>query len=317
MIITDNEVTTNSLQAWILAARPKTLTGALVPVMIGLSLAYKDGGPHYFQVAPAILCFLFASLMQINSNLINDYFDFKHGNDDKAIRLGPKRACAEGWITLPAMRMGLFWTCSLTCIIGLPLIRYGGLPMIIVGACCLLFAFLYTTFFSYRGMGDILVLLFFGIVPVCFTRYVILPESLQDFNLETFAISVGCGLVIDTLLCVNNFRDRDNDIHDNKYTLIVRLGEKRGLQLYWLTGFLGFQISVIIIAINGFLSQKFILTIIAISTMTVYLFLHNKTYEKMKQIFRGRELNKILAQTSVNMFLYGLTTSLGIILISL
>ena len=86
-----------------LAARPKTLTGAAVPVMIGVSAAWNDG---FFRPVPALLCFLFAFLMQIDANFINDYYDFQKGLDDEK-RLGPKRACAEGWITLPAMRRGI------------------------------------------------------------------------------------------------------------------------------------------------------------------------------------------------------------------
>ena len=139
----------NSARAWFLAARPKTLTGAAVPVMIGCAMAY-----HF----------------------INDYFDCIRGNDDRATRLGPKRACAEGWITLKAMRRGLVVTSLLACMVGLPLILYGGMALVAVGAVCVVFAFLYTTFFSYKGLGDLLVLVFFGIVPVCFTYYVTVPE---------------------------------------------------------------------------------------------------------------------------------------------
>ena len=157
-------VKTNSLKAWFLAARPVTLTAAAVPVMLGVALAYKDSNTH-FQWIPALLCLLFAWVMQIDSNLVNDFFDFKHGNDDET-RLGPKRACAEGWITMKAMKWGIILTTLLGCAIGLPLGFYGGREMIIVGICCVLFCFLYTTKLSYLGLGDLLVLVFFGIVPV-------------------------------------------------------------------------------------------------------------------------------------------------------
>ena len=100
-------IETNSIKAWYLAARPKTLTAAAVPVLLGIALAYKDA--QQIQTLPALLCLLFAWVMQIDSNLVNDYFDFKHGNDDET-RLGPKRACAEGWITLGAMKWGIILT---------------------------------------------------------------------------------------------------------------------------------------------------------------------------------------------------------------
>lgn len=151
------EVRRNSLQAWLLAARPKTLSGAAVPVMLGISLAVNDTQMAGFMPVPALLCVLFAFLMQIDANFINDYFDCVRGNDDET-RLGPKRACAEGWISLGAMRMGIAITTLLACLTGLPLIFYGGISMIVVGLLCVVFAFLYTTKLSYLGMGDLLVL---------------------------------------------------------------------------------------------------------------------------------------------------------------
>ena len=95
-------VKTNSIKAWLLAARPKTLAGAAVPVMLGCALAAADG---WFQIVPAMLCFLFAFLMQIDANFINDFFDYLKGSD-REDRLGPERACAQGWITLEAMKRG-------------------------------------------------------------------------------------------------------------------------------------------------------------------------------------------------------------------
>ena len=131
---------TNSPHAWFLAARPKTLTGAAVPVMIGIALAFHDAGTEDFRIIPAILCMLFAFVMQIDANFINDYFDFKRGNDDET-RLGPKRACSEGWITPSAMLKGIIATTLFGCAIGLPLIYYGGLEMIMVGLVCVVFCF--------------------------------------------------------------------------------------------------------------------------------------------------------------------------------
>lgn len=150
--MTENKkIKTNSWKAWLLATRPKTLAGAAVPVMIGVALALRTTGWQHFRFVPAILCFLFAFLMQVDSNLINDYFDFRHGNDDPVTRLGPKRACSEGWITPRAMVAGLALVSVLACAVGLQLVWYGGWQMIIVGAACVLFAFLYTTFFISRS----------------------------------------------------------------------------------------------------------------------------------------------------------------------
>lgn len=159
-------VKTDSPKAWLLAARPKTLTGAAVPVMIGVSLAWVDSrqyGDDVFQWVAALLCFLFAFIMQIDANFINDFFDFANGTDDTSTRLGPRRACAQGWVKLSSMKRAIALTTCLACVIGLPLVWFGGLEMILVGAVCVVFCFLYTTHFSYLGLGDLLVLVFFGV----------------------------------------------------------------------------------------------------------------------------------------------------------
>lgn len=252
--------------------------------------------------------------MQIDSNLINDYFDFVHGNDDPATRLGPKRACAEGWITPGAMRCGLVVVSAAACAVGLPLVYYGGWEMVIVGAVCVLFAFLYTTFFSYRGLGDILVLLFFGIVPVCFTYYVIVPEHLKAIPWSVFLISVGCGLVIDTLLCINNFRDRHNDEKDGKRTFIVRLGEKRGAQLYNAVGSMGAALTMVVLLFTSRHSQ---IGIVCMFPLLVYVYKHSQSYIQLKETWEGKGLNKVLGMTARDMFIYGLMTVVAIYLSTL
>ena len=121
----NKDVRKNSLKAWVLASRPKTLTGASVPVMIGLSLAWTAAGAEDFKLLPAVLCVLFAFIMQIDANFVNDYFDFVSGKDDEQ-RLGPARACAMGWIEIGKMRWGIILTTALACMVGLPLVLYCG-----------------------------------------------------------------------------------------------------------------------------------------------------------------------------------------------
>ena len=115
-----------------LATRPKTLAGAAVPVLLGCALAGADGG---FQTLPAVLCFLFAFLMQIDANLINDYYDYVKGAD-REDRLGPERAFAQGWISFLAMRSGIVVTTILACAVGCGLLWYGGWELVIVGVVC-------------------------------------------------------------------------------------------------------------------------------------------------------------------------------------
>ena len=189
--------------------------------------------------------------------------------------------------------------------------------MIAVGAACVLFAFLYTTVFSYHGMGDLLVLVFFGIVPVCLTYYVIMPTAMQTIPQEVFVISVACGLIIDTLLCINNYRDRDNDRKDGKHTLVVRLGEQAGAQLYLITGLTGCFATFATLLFSALHQSLLGINLLGLTLFLFYLVLHLNAFKSMKQIGRGRELNKVLGLTARNMFVYGIITSFNIILLSI
>ena len=295
----------NSVKAWFLAARPKTLTGAAVPVMIGVSLAWSDSllyDDHPFQWLAAVLCFLFAFVMQIDANFINDFFDFANGTDDTETRLGPRRACAQGWVSLDAMKRAIALTTCLACIIGLPLVFFGGLEMILIGLLCVVFCFLYTTHFSYLGLGDVLVLVFFGIVPVCISYYL----HLHTVTWQVFLASVACGMVIDALLIVNNYRDRDTDRDAGKNTIIVRLGAKAGRQLY-----LGVGVGAMILGFTFWMNGH----PLAFFLPFIYFVLHVFTYLKIKRIEKGKALNLCLGETARNIFIYGVCVSLGLLLL--
>lgn len=294
-------VKTNSVKAWLLATRPKTLSAAAVPVMIGTAFAWRNTSEQ-FNWIPAILCLLFAWIMQIDSNLVNDYFDFKKGNDDET-RLGPKRACSEGWITSDAMVWGILITTLLGCMTGIPLILYGGLEMVMVGIACVVFCFLYTTLFSYHGLGDILVLLFFGIIPVCCTYYVCMPLHQQIPTGEVIASSIACGLAIDALLIVNNYRDIDNDRSNGKITLAVRLGESKTRRLYESIGYIAAGIMIILVFFDLYQIDKFIPTY---AIYLIYIILHRQSYQEMKRINKGAKLNQVLGLTARNILVFGI-----------
>ena len=305
-------IKTNSIQAWIKAIRPKTLSGAAVPILIGTAMALKNGNGSNFQIVAAILCFIFAFIMQIDANFINDYFDFKHGNDNET-RLGPPRACAEGWVTLTAMKSAILFTTFLACLAGLPLVYYGGWQVIIIGVCCVIFCFLYTTTLSYLGLGDLLVLIFFGIIPICMTYYVVQPEEKQTITSQVFLLSLACGFVVDTLLIINNFRDRDNDLASKKFTLITRVGAKVGIKLYLFAGIMG--IFLLAIAFTLSLSTPLRGLCAIIIAGIPYLFLHYRTYKKMRQIWQGKELNIILGETARNILIFGILCSSGLFIL--
>lgn len=288
------DVKTNSVKAWILAARPKTLSGAAVPVMIGAAMAAHDLNFHIYWI-PAVLCFMFAFIMQIDANFVNDYFDWRRGNDDEATRLGPLRACSQGWVTPRAMIVALCLTTCLGGVVGLPLIFYGGWQMILVGIACVVFCILYTTTLSYIALGDVLVFVFFGIVPVCFTYYL----QTGTITSEVFSMSLLCGMVIDNLLIVNNYRDIDNDKRDGKRTLIVLVGRKAGYALYVAFGFVA----------AGIMYRKMIPVTPWANVMIIYVLLHMLTSSKMRRL-DGRALNLVLGETARNIFVYGILVSL-------
>lgn len=315
-------VKTNSLKAWFLAARPKTLTGAIAPVLVGAAFANSQFSIFNIQFA---LCLLFAIFMQINANLINDYFDFKKGTD-REDRLGPERACAQGWITPRAMQWGIAVMTFLSCCVGLAILLFNlQWELLLVGIFCVLFCFLYTTHLSYLGWGDLLVLIFFGFVPVVFTCYVMCPSSFGEGwgGTSVLIASLAMGLATDNLLMVNNYRDRHQDKVSGKRTIIVRiieaqvkqhgeeLGRKKGekicLNLYLWLGI----IATILAFISLFIST-FTIRLSSVINL-IYLFLHFKTYRQLETL-DGKALNQVLGATARNIFLFGLLLAISVLL---
>ena len=228
--------------------------------------------------------------MQIDANFVNDYFDCIKGVDNED-RLGPKRACAQGWISLPAMKRAIIATTVLACLIGLPLVYWGGLGMIAIGIACVVFCILYTTLLSRLGMGDVLVLLFFGIVPVCATYYI----QTKTLDAETFCLSLACGLVTDCLLIVNNYRDRETDARVNKRTLVTFIGARATEWLYLALGIAACLLMAVPLRHNA-------------AWLVLWLVPHFMVWKRMKAINHGKELNKILGQTALNIMLFGAAT---------
>ena len=317
----------NSLKAWFLAARPKTLTGAIAPVLIGGAIAWSDTvgiilqhsrelyrvgedssfylGSHYLTFAiPFVLCVIFAMLMQIDANFVNDWWDFRKGSD-RSDRLGPERACAQGWISERAMIIGIIVTTILACSVGFLLLLWKmQWELLIVGIACLLGCFLYTFKFSYMGLGDILVLLFFGIVPVGFTYYIMTGGV---WTLYVTLAGVGMGLATDNLLIVNNYRDVEQDRESGKKTVVVRYGKSFGLKLYMSLGIISVLLGIAALIISD--NAKYY----GIILLFVYLWVHLTNYKKMKS-FTGKDLNKVLGTTALGIFLYGATLALSFLL---
>ncbi|MBO7581216.1 MAG: 1,4-dihydroxy-2-naphthoate octaprenyltransferase [Bacteroidaceae bacterium] len=318
-------VKTNSLKAWVLAARPKTLTGAVAPVLVGAAFAYSQLSTLNFQFS-AVLCFLFAVFMQIDANLVNDYFDFRKGTD-REDRLGPERACAQGWITPRAMQWGIAIMTTLSCLVGIAILfTHMQWELLVIGVLCVLFCFLYTTHLSYLGLGDFLVLVFFGFVPVIFTHYVI---TMGGWSIPLAIASLAMGLATDNLLMVNNYRDRHQDKVSGKRTIVVRIieaqikrygeefgrkkGEKICLNLYLWLGVIAMLLAITSICLNMQVQASILIVGIKVGLPIIYFLLHIKAFHQMKA-FEGKALNQVLGVTARNIFLFGVLLAISVFL---
>ena len=224
-----------TLQIWLDAARPKTLPLALVSILTGSVLAFSS---HHFSLSVAVLAFITATLLQILSNLANDYGDAVKGTDNEA-RLGPTRAIQSGAVTPKTMKQAIIVNVILTMVAGLVLVLHAlnswesilafmGLGLLAIGA-----AIAYTVGnkpYGYVGLGDISVFTFFGLLGVAGTYF--LHTGIVDLSLILPAI--GCGLLAVAVLNINNMRDIENDERCGKRTVAVRLGQKRAKQYHFI-----------------------------------------------------------------------------------
>lgn len=206
-------------QAWWLAIRPKTLPAAVGPVLVGIGLAVGDG---VFNLLPALAALAGALLLQIASNLANDYYDFVKGYD-QADRKGPTRVAASGLISLRELRLGLLVVLALAAVVGVYLIWVGGLPILIIGLAGMISAVIYSGGpfpLSANGLGDLFVFVFFGLAAVVGTYYV----QALTVTPAAWIAAIAPGTLITAILVVNNLRDIDTDARAGKRTLAVRLG---------------------------------------------------------------------------------------------
>ncbi|CAH6783215.1 1,4-dihydroxy-2-naphthoate octaprenyltransferase [Vibrio chagasii] len=217
-----------SLMIWLDAARPKTLPLALVSILTGSSLAFAN---DQFSLSIALLAFLTATLLQILSNLANDYGDAVKGTDNEN-RLGPMRAMQSGAVTAKTMKQAIILNIVFTVIAGLILIFHALtsiesiLSFIALGVLAIVAAIAYTVGnkpYGYIGLGDLSVFIFFGLLGVSGTYF------LHTGHVEPslFLPALGCGLMAVAVLNINNMRDIENDSECGKRTMAVRLGQRK------------------------------------------------------------------------------------------
>jgi 1,4-dihydroxy-2-naphthoate octaprenyltransferase len=219
---------------WLRIIRPQTLFASLCPVLVGLMVAHFYIG--YLSVPTALATVLCALALQILSNLINDYYDYKRGTDKQG-RVGFKRALAEGTVTEKEMLTACLVALAFAVVLGACLCYVGGWAIVVIGITALFFAWLYTATpysLSYLGIADIFVFLYYGVFATWGTVWLQCKASGLAFDIRllmpVYAGAV-CGLISMCVLAVNNIRDMDDDRLVGKRTLPVRLGKKAALAI--------------------------------------------------------------------------------------
>ncbi|MGJ0624781.1 1,4-dihydroxy-2-naphthoate polyprenyltransferase [Xenorhabdus bovienii] len=218
----------SQMQAWLESLRPKTLPLAVAAVVSGSALASWTG---HFKWPVALLALLTAALLQILSNLANDYGDVAKGSDTEK-RIGPMRGMQKGMITAKQMKTALKITVLLSCLSGIALITVACnspsdiIGFLTLGVLAIVAAITYTVGtkpYGYMGLGDLSVLIFFGWLSVIGTYYL----QANTFDLSTVLPATACGLLSVAVLNINNLRDIESDRQNGKNTLAVRLGAKK------------------------------------------------------------------------------------------
>ena len=279
------------LKAWVEATRPRTLPVSVAGVLGGVACALVFG---HFRLLPFLICLVFALLAQVVSNFANEYYDFKSGVDRKG-RDGFRRGVTEGDISPRAMKRAVFLLLALDCALGCSLIIWGGWWLIFVGLFIAVFALAYSAGpfpLSRIGLGDLAVVIFYGIVPVVFTCYVV-SGSLEGLRM-TLPVGLALGLLADNVLIVNNYRDLEDDKAARKLTTVVIFGRRVMLGIYCIN----FTLGLIVIALFFAASRNF-LWIVAWGVIEIlYIFVAVKI-----RASRGSALNPLLKQTARLMLL--------------
>jgi len=265
---------------WLLAARPKTLAAAVVPVLVGFSLARFAHWPSFwFALGGAVF-------IQIGTNYVNDALDYRRGADTHE-RLGPLRVTQAGLLSADAVLRGAIVCFVLAAICGVPLIVRGGWPIVAIGLTSIAAAYAYTGGpypLAYHGLGELFVMVFFGIVAVSGTYYL----QLLHFDRDALLAGVACGALAIVLLAINNLRDLDNDRASNKRTLAARFGR----------GFARVEIVVMALLPFALLPRGFrgVLFVLPIALVVIVCALRSE----------GRALNRCLAFAGMLEWAFGI-----------
>jgi len=302
----DNALTMKrQIKIWIECARLRTLPVSVSGVVIAIGLACWH---HHFQLVPAVLCLLFALLAQVVSNMANEYYDFLKGSDKQG-RVGPRRGVTEGDIKPRTLRNVTFVLLAIACAVGCCLIPYGGWWLLPVGVVIALAALAYSTGpypLSYHGLGELMVFVFFGLVPVNLTYYV---QALRWDPLVLLA-SVTTGLLAVNVLLINNYRDMDDDREAGKRTAVVIWGRKAASTAYLFNGYIGMAMLAALWTLIGW---GHVMPLWTLAIPVLYLVLHTVTWVQLCRR-TGAALNPLLGGTARNMLIFTLLLTIAFII---
>lgn len=287
--------------AWIKAARPRTLTLSITPVIVGAALAW---GTSQKIDTSAVLAAVFASMfIQVGTNLHNDAADSERGGDGRD-RLGPPRVTAAGLLSARSVKGAASLSFGFAGLLGLYLVIVGGWPILLLGLLSILCGWAYTGGplpIAYTPLGELFVVAFFGIGAVCGTYW------LCASTLSTSAIAGGLalGLLAGAVLLVNNHRDVDADRRVGRRTLAILIGPQPTAWVY--AGLLLLPYALLPI-ISGALPDGHIWPVF-VALPPAFVLIYRFGHEKSKS-----EFNRILLQTVQQHFLFGVLLSLGLII---
>jgi 1,4-dihydroxy-2-naphthoate octaprenyltransferase len=289
-----------SARAWVLAARPATLTAALAPVLVGTACAWVSG---HFRPGPALGALFGSVFLQIAANFANDVFDYEKGADTSE-RLGPVRAVQAGLLSPRAVRGGLYLMLGLALLVGVYLTYEAGPAIVVIGLLSMASAVAYTGGpypLGYHGLGDVFVFVFFGLVAVCGSAYV----HARSFEPLAVFAALPLGALATAILVVNNLRDRETDVLAGKRTLAVRLGRTGALAEYFALFALAYGVPAVLVvsgAARPWVLLPWLTLPIAVATV------------RAVSRASGRAFNPLLVRTAKLLFAFSLLFALGIVL---